>query len=596
VAAQFPVADYDLAAAVVRIDGQTIDSAYSLERIETVKHVNRIPTATLVLLDGAVDREDFPISDSSVFLPGKQIEIALGYHDSADVVFKGVVERHGVQVTKARGCRLVVSCADKAAKMTIARRSAQFDDTSDADTLRTLISRHGLSDDVDLAGPSQPQRVQYYATDWDYVLARSEANGAIVVVDDGRVSVKKPAPGAADYEVDFGATLLDIDIEMDARSQLDSVKARRWDASAQAVVDESASDPGWNQPGNVTGDSLAGVYGVSGLALQSAGALSADELKAWADAQLLKSRMARICGRGTIVGTSKLKVGSFVKLTGVGARFEGDAFLSRIRHVAEAGVWRTEVSFGLPSQWFGQSPADIHAPPAGGLAPAARGLQIGTIKKIDDDPEGQFRVQVVLPLIAPDGQGLWMRMAKPYASGGFGHYFLPEIGDEVVVGFLDSDPAAPVILGSLHSSKFKAPFTPEPNNANKAIVTKSQLKIVFDDEKKTILVETPKGQSVLMSDEDGAVTIKDSNGNQVKMDSAGLTLTSPKNVEITATGSIRISGDQGVSVQSSGGDLALKGLNASLNADLALSAEGSAEAELKSGGSTTVKGALVMIN
>jgi Rhs element Vgr protein len=585
----------DLVSAVVLIGGEAISDAIQIQRIETVKHVNRIPYAILTFLDGSVAQETFKHSEADTFVPGNAVEIKLGYHDSDASVFKGVIVKHAVQVTRARECRLVVTCSDKAVAMTTVRNRGQFLGKSDDAALKSLIESHGLTADVARLGGEHEQMVQYFASDWDYLVCRAEANGALVIADGGAVSVKPPAFDSPALSFGFGLTVIDVDIEMDARSQYEKVEAQTWDPAAQALTSQTASEPSWSGQGNISGATLAKVL-KSASGLQSAGLPTGDGLKTWADASLLKSRLARIRGRAAIVGNGQLQPGQMVELDGLGARFDGNAFVSGVRHSVDGGVWRTEVSFGLPNAWFGQPPDLIGPPPAGGLVPAAQGLQIGKVKQIHDDPAGQRRVKVSIPLLATDDDAIWMRLASPYATSGAGVYFMPEIDDEVVVGFLNGDPAAPVVIGSLHSGARKAPYVPDQKNETKAVVTNSQLKLIFDDEKKFIRAETPGGHYVLINDEDASITIKDTTGNKMLMNKSGIALTSPGDITITATGAMKITGDAGVTIHSPA-DVKISGLNASMTADLKLSAQAQVQAELKAAaGEVTIQGLVVMIN
>src|SRR4051812_26941895 len=95
------------------------------------------------------------------------------------------------------------------------------------------------------------------------------------------------------------------------------------------------------------------------------------------------------------------------------------------------------------------SPLSGTSPPASGVNPGVSGLIVGTVKQIDQDPQGQNRVLVVAPLIDPQGDGVWARLANAYASNNAGISFMPEVGDDVVLGFLNDDPRLPIVLGSL---------------------------------------------------------------------------------------------------------------------------------------------------
>jgi uncharacterized protein involved in type VI secretion and phage assembly len=284
-----------------------------------------------------------------------------------------------------------------------------------------------------------------------------------------------------------------------------------------------------------------------------------------------------------------------VQLAGLGARFNGKAFISRVTHRIEQGDWVTEAEFGLSPRWFVEEQSNIEAAPAAGLLPAIHGLQIGKVKKIHEDPDGQTRIQVDVPMIAASGDGVWARIASPYATNKAGIFFMPEIGDEVVLSFINNDPSFPVIVGSLYSSQRTSPFTPDQPNTNKAIVSNSQLKITMDDVKKVIEIRTPGGHIVTMSDDKKSVTIVDSNSNKMEMTSSGISISSPGDINIKATGQIQMQAQTNISIKATA-DLSLEGLNVSAKAQVALSAQGQAQAELSASGQTTVRGAMVMIN
>ena len=152
-----------------------------------------------------------------------------------------------------------------------------------------------------------------------------------------------------------------------------------------------------------------------------------------------------------------------------------------------------------------------------------------------------------------------------------------------------------VVLGSLHSSARPAPVQPDEENTYKVIVTNSQMKISFDDVKKILQIETPGGHVVTLSDEEKTITILDSNSNKMQMSESGVTLDSPGDISVKATGSISIEGQAGVTVKSPA-DVDVEGLNTTVKAQVGLTAQGQATAEFSASGQTTVKGAIVMIN
>lgn len=590
------VAKSDLITVTVMVDGQKIPDVYQLTQIQVQRQINRIPWAKIVLLDGNPSEESFKISEANYFVPGKEVEVKAGYHNQETSIFKGIVVKHGVRVHGDGNSLLTVLCFDKAVKMTVWRKSKYFIKKSSKQIIEDLISAAGLTADVGETGSPIEEIIQYYATDWDFMVSRAEANGQIVTVEDGKVTAKAPNFGAdSGLLVKYGESIIEVEAEIDARSQLPSVTSKAWDFTGQSVQTGDSSEPSVNEQGNLTGSQLAQVMGSAGYEMITSAPVASGDLTSWANAQLLKSRLARVRGKVTFPGSAKPKPGQVVQLAGLGARFNGKAFISSVTHRIEQGDWVTEAEFGLSPRWFVEEQSNIQAAPAAGLLPAIHGLHIGKVKKIHEDPDGQTRIQVDVPMIAASGDGVWARIASPYATNKAGIFFMPEIGDEVILSFVNNDPSFPVIVGSLYSSQRTPPFTPDQPNTNKAIVSNAQLKITMDDVKKVIQIRTPGGHIVTMSDDQKSVTIVDSNSNKMEMTSSGISISSPGDINIKATGQIQMQAQTNISIKATA-DLSLQGLNVSAKAQVALSAQGQAQAELSASGQTTVRGAMVMIN
>jgi uncharacterized protein involved in type VI secretion and phage assembly len=331
--------------------------------------------------------------------------------------------------------------------------------------------------------------------------------------------------------------------------------------------------------------------------LQTLGNASAGALTAWANARLLRSRLSRIRGVVSFPGNATPKPGGTIQLDGLGARFNGVGFISRAAHHIEPGRWSTRVGVGLSPEPYTASTTHIEVPGAAGLVPPARGLQIARVLQIHEDPDGQRRVKVLLPLVTKGADGVWVRMLAPYATDKAGFYFMPEVNDEIVLGFLGDDPTSAIMLGSLHSGKRAAPYTPDQPNTTKAIVSNSQLKVTFDDAKKILTLLTPDGRSITMDDDQKSITIKDSpsNDNTIVMNSSGISLKSKGDISLSATGKVTIEGTAGVSIKTPA-NLSASGQSVKIDAQVAFAAQGQASAELTASGSVTVRGALVSIN
>lgn len=557
---------------------------------------NRIPWAEIVIRDGDMPTGEFAYSDAETFAPGATLTIQAGYGDDEEQIFSGAVMRHGIRIDGNNDSRLVVECRDLAVKMTIGRRNANYVDQTDGDVLGALISAHGLTPNVGTTTGTYGEMVQFYSSDWDYLLARAEFNGMLVDVEDGTVNVQAPdASGNPAFGLTWGADLYEFDAETDARWQYESVQATAWDPSQQAIVQGEAATPApLNAQGDLDGATLAKVIGLQTWQLQTATTQEQATLTGWAKAVQTRAALARVSGHLRCMGTALAKPGALVQVSGVGKRFSGAVYVTAVEHALVGGTWHTDIEFGLAPEWK-PAPHDVQGPLAAGLLPAVSGLQIGVVQQLDGDPAGAQRIQISLPVMQAQTEGVWARLLQGYASNGFGMFFLPEPGDEVIVGYLNDDPSHPVVLGSVYSAKHAPSYVLEAPNNTKAIVTRARHVVAFDEDKKTITVTTPGKNQIVFDDTDQSILIQDQHSNSIKMSSAGIACDSPYDITLNAKGNIRMTASMAIEMTAQA-DVKASGLNVQCEAQVGFTGKGAATAELSASGQTTVKGALVMIN
>ncbi len=562
----------DVCTSVILLGGAELPGSYQVLSLSVAHELNRIPTAIICLSDGDASQGSFKASNSDLFVPGNTVEIQLGYRSQNESVFKGIIIKHSIRVRANSGSQLIVECRDEAVKMTVGIRSKYFIDLKDSDIMEQLIDQYGLQKEVEATTPDLKQVVQYESSDWDFMLCRAEANGMVVMVEDGKIIVAKPATGAQSVvNVSFGSTLLELDAEIDARIQSTGIKATSWNATDQELLEAEAAEPSVTGNGNISASELADTIGGDPLEIRHGGKLGELELQAWADGRLLKERLSKIRGRARFQGFAGVLPGKIIEISGIGERFQGETYVSGVRHAVSKGNWSTDVQLGLNPELFSET-FNFRPMPAAGLLPAVTGLQTGIITVLEGDPEGGDRIKVRLPMISSAGEGTWARISTLDAGNDRGTYFRPEIGDEVIVGFLNDDPRHPVILGMCHSSANPAPEPPKDDNHLKGYVSREKMKLSFDDEKKIVTIETPAGNKMMLSEEDKGILLEDQNGNKITLNDSGITIESYKDLILKAPNEVKI-----------------EGLNIAAKASVGFKAEGAATAEV-SGASTTLKG------
>ncbi len=575
----------DVCTMAILIGGQAIPDTLHVLSVTVNRELNRVPSAALQIDDGEASKATFPASDSGLFLPGNAIEIQFGYRSQNESVFKGRIVKQRLKVRKDGGVLSVDCCAD-AVTTTAARKSKYFFNMKDSDIMGQILDAHSLASDVEATTPDLKEVVQYNSTDWDFMLCRAETNGQVVLVADDKITIAKPKFDTAPVlQLTYGSTVLELDVEMDARWQTKGIKAVSWKAAEQETINADGSEPTAPQAGNVAAADLAKVLGDDTDEIMHGGAIDEPQLQAWADARLMRMRLARLRGRARCQGFAAILPGNIMQIAGIGERFEGKLYVSGVRQSISSGNWETDIQFGLNPELFAET-YNLRPLPASGLLPSVTGLQIGVVTQLENDPDGEDRIKCRIPLVSTSEDGFWTRLATLDAGNGRGTYFRPEIGDEVVVGFLGSDPRYPVVLGQCNSSAKPSPEPAKDSNNLKGYVSREKLKLTFDDDKKILGLETPAGNKITLSEDAKGIVLQDQNNNKITLDNNGITIESAKDLTFKATADVKVSG-----------------ANTELTAQTSFKASGAGTAEVSGAQTkingdamTVIKGGMVQIN
>jgi len=246
----------------IKVDGNAVSGGYQIQSIAVRRSFNKVASAEIQLLDGDPATGDFKISNTEDFVPGKDVEILAGYHGDEEVIFKGIVIRHGLRVFNNQPSVLKIECKDQAVKLTIGRKNAYFYDMTDADMIEEIAAQVGLNTEIESSEVTHPSMVQFHTTDWDFILSRAEANGKQVLTHDRKLIVKAPERENIALNLTYGGNLLDFEAVIDARHQFNAVKSYAWGASDQEVIEAEGAAPAVTTPGNLSASDLADVIGL----------------------------------------------------------------------------------------------------------------------------------------------------------------------------------------------------------------------------------------------------------------------------------------------------------------------------------------------
>ncbi|AFD07206.1 type VI secretion system tip protein VgrG [Solitalea canadensis] len=577
----------DVVTLLIKVDGEEISRQYHVTSLTILQEINKIPTANLVVIDGEASKQDFSISSTGQFVPGKKIEIELGYFrngqsDDDKFLFTGIIVTNTHKINN-NCCELTIECKDETIKMTVNKSNAHFKKKITASEIaEELLNKNNISTEkvasIDL---KHEQLVQSNISDWDFMIGRIDVAGMICVISSAGVKIKQLAiqnpptnESGEMLKLIHGKNILEFSADKDSRIRSDEVKTLCWDFKEQKVRvsgnDEKIVEEKEDQSKNVS----------KGFEMRSAAFFTEEEQTVLAKTKKIKQDLSGIKGKVKYIARTDITVlpGDFIELSGVGNAFEGFHFVSAVQQEYTDGCWITEATLGWNEQFFSEQTNPQHSASTTGQPSTVQGLQIGIVTNIEDS-DGEYRVQVKLPVVDDKAEGLHARVATLDAGNKRGTFFRPEIDDEVIVGFINDDPSNPVILGMLHSSAKSSPLEPKKNNNEKGYVSRSEIKLLFDDDKKSVIIQTPGSRSFEMNDDSGTITLKDGNGNKIVMGSSGITIEASKEIKIKA-----------------GTSLSLEAKKISIKSDTSLEAQGSASVKISGGGATEIKGGVVKIN
>lgn len=564
---------------IVKVDGQEVDCLSHLVSLTTYTAYGRIATADMVFADGGHSDGSFRIGDSEAFLVGRAVELFVGYGADASPIFSGEIVKHSIRLN-AKKAELVLTAKHRAFRMSLVRSSRRFSDKSDAEVISEILRNAGIDYEVEDALTVHETLVQYNITDWDFVNLRAEANGAFVsTLPDGLVVRRPEIEAEPKLTIDSSFSVINLEAEMDGRNSFASYAARAWNYTLQEWDEVEVGTGSFDtEQGDLGSSDLASKMGNGQhpITLESTQE-NTDAMKSLVNAAMERGCLSRIVGKVTIPGYADIYPGDMIEFDRVGGRFNGGNVVSSVIHDVEGGDWQTILGFGVGNERFSDRFDDIYAKPADGVGPAVNGLQVAKVEQLGDDPLGENRIMV--RLLTGDDTTLWARLSLMDAGKERGAFFMPEIGDEVVVGFINDNPNKAVVLGMLHSSQSPAPVEADDQNHIKGIYTREKLKLVFDDENKVVTIETPGGNSLSVSDKEKGIALQDQNGNKVTLSDGGIVIESVKSLTLKSSQ-----------------DVTLEGNNINIKANMNLKATGNAGAELSTNGNAVVKGAVVLIN
>jgi len=504
---------------LLSLDGEPFLSRNSYEVILEQK-TNAHDTFSIIVPDDALDTYEGFVMENSKKLLGKKISLSYWQYGSENQVFSGIVT--GLKNRKESGYgKLVITGHSPSILLENGRADRSFEQLS----LSQIVKEIGVNypQEGKIHAEEQelnvrrvlPYTVQSQESDFGFIQRLAMRYGEYFYYNGKELIFGNKAEPV--LELSEGRELIELEFELGLRAQgfsglaYDAEKGESIQHNAQEVQTE------WKENAlqAVAVQASKQLFGNAPKSVFS-GSEKSQEL----EEMLLKEKENResliwVRGRSR---DSRLKNGSRAKLTDINGRAMETYRIVEIRHYYNGDEYYNE--------FVGVS--DVLHPPYqdSGAFPKSHEQMGRVVENADPLGLGRVRVQMMWQEAGSE-KTPWIRLLQPHSGSGKGFYFVPEIGEEVLVDFQGGNAEKPYVIGTQYNGKEKSGYADKENNI-KAVHTRSGTKIILNDSEGSILIEDPSGNTYHM---DGQGNIK---------------VSAPRNISFTAGQNINISAGQNI--------------------------------------------------
>lgn len=492
---------------LLSLDGEPFLSRNSYEVILEQK-TNAHDTFSIIVPDDALDTYEGFVMENSKKLLGKKISLSYWQYGSENQVFSGIVT--GLKNRKESGYgKLVITGHSPSILLENGRADRSFEQLS----LSQIVKEIGVNypQEGKIHAEEQelnvrrvlPYTVQSQESDFGFIQRLATRYGEYFYYNGKELIFGNKAEPV--LELSEGRELIELEFELGLRAQgfsgltYDAEKGESIQHNAQEVQTE------WKENAlqAVAVQASKQLFGNAPKSVFS-GSEKSQEL----EEMLLKEKENResliwVRGRSR---DSRLKNGSRAKLTDINGRAMETYRIVEIRHYYNGDEYYNE--------FVGVS--DVLHPPYqdSGAFPKSHEQMGRVVENADPLGLGRVRVQMMWQEAGSE-KTPWIRLLQPHSGSGKGFYFVPEIGEEVLVGFQGGNAEKPYVIGTQYNGKEKSGYA-DKENSIKAVHTRSGHKLVFT--------------------EDESILITDKSGNEILLDTKGsnITITAPETMTLNA--------------------------------------------------------------
>jgi type VI secretion system secreted protein VgrG len=484
---------------------------------------------------------------------GESIKITItpsNMKTASSLVFNGIITEAQMVRTAGAAGGIIINGYSPTIAMEGAPHVRSFTDKSLADIIQEVTGKYSQKEvqpSISIQNDSaMPYTVQYGESDFGFLSRMAQKKGLWYYYNGEQMFFGKPK--SKSFTLEYGRSLHSFNIEMRAKAL--GFEYIGYDASSSQSQKASSSEVNYQPQGysksvfessnKLFPDTSTMLYS---HALEEGN--SRTHLVSRATTQLQSRASDLVTAKGESDETG-LRIGDVVSIhesafastgnpsDGMQEQQFGSYIITDIMHVCdETGTYHNTFD-AVPDSVLCPPYGNVHSFPSADTQPA--------VVISNSDPDGLGRVKVAFAWQKESGLSTpWLRMTNPHSGSGKGMYFIPEVGEEVLVGFENGNAEKPFVLGSMYNGKESSGYSTSGND-QKVIQTRSGTKIILNDAVGSVFIEDPSGNKWLM---DGKGNISVDAPNDIMMRAGGnISLSAGK--DISSTAALNISENAGI--------------------------------------------------